>query len=150
MLQRWDPKKSPPKQDFDRKVAEADVYLQLLIEQIKLIEDKRNAAEDEETQNKYSAVLSQANAMLNSVKHTIVQLQIAKVLYHFIVYLVSYYNCDFALNDVFRIQRYLLTEYTEDHRILYTSHLRFLMVRFLIHYNIPRLRGHHLRLIIVL
>ncbi|XP_011690301.1 PREDICTED: oxysterol-binding protein-related protein 9 [Wasmannia auropunctata] len=75
---RWDPKKSPPKQDFDRKVAEADVYLQLLIEQIKLIEGKRNEAEDEEKQNKYSAVLSQANAMLNSVKHTIVQLQIAK------------------------------------------------------------------------
>lgn len=75
---RWDPKKSPPKQDFDRKVAEADVYLQLLIEQIKLIEGKRNAAEDEEKQKKYSAILSQANAMLNSVKHTIVQLQIAK------------------------------------------------------------------------
>ncbi|XP_012533366.1 oxysterol-binding protein-related protein 9 [Monomorium pharaonis] len=75
---RWDPKKSPPKQDFDRKVAEADVYLQLLIDQIKLIEDKKNAAEDEEKQNKYSAILSQANAMLNSVKHTIVQLQIAK------------------------------------------------------------------------
>ncbi|KAL6265329.1 hypothetical protein P5V15_002130 [Pogonomyrmex californicus] len=75
---RWDPKKSPPKQDFDRKVAEADVYLQLLIDQIKLIEGKRNAVEDEENQKKYSAVLSQANAMLNSVKHTIVQLQIAK------------------------------------------------------------------------
>ncbi|KAG5333063.1 OSBL9 protein, partial [Acromyrmex heyeri] len=75
---RWDPKKSPPKHDFDRKVAEADVYLQLLIEQIKLIEGKRNAAEDEEKQKKYSDILSQANAMLNSVKHTIVQLQIAK------------------------------------------------------------------------
>ncbi|XP_071641148.1 oxysterol-binding protein-related protein 9 isoform X2 [Temnothorax longispinosus] len=75
---RWDPKKSPPKQDFDRKVAEADVYLQLLIDQIKLIEGKRDAAEDEEKQKTYSAILSQANAMLNSVKHTIVQLQIAK------------------------------------------------------------------------
>lgn len=75
---RWDPKKSPPKQDFDRKVAEADVYLQLLIDQIKLIEDKQNAAENEEKQEKYSTVLSQANAMLNSIKHTIVQLQIAK------------------------------------------------------------------------
>ncbi|KMQ92439.1 oxysterol-binding protein 9 [Lasius niger] len=75
---RWDPKKSPPKQDFDRKVAEADVYLQLLIEQIKLIEDKKDAAENEEMQEKYSTVLSQANAMLNSIKHTIVQLQIAK------------------------------------------------------------------------
>ncbi|XP_076641611.1 oxysterol-binding protein-related protein 9 [Halictus rubicundus] len=77
---RWDPKKSPPKQDFDRKVAEADAYLQLLIDQIKVIETKqRNAAtEDEEKQEKYTAILTQANAMLNSVKHTIVQLQIAK------------------------------------------------------------------------
>ncbi|XP_050459931.1 oxysterol-binding protein-related protein 9 isoform X2 [Cataglyphis hispanica] len=75
---RWDPKKSPPKHDFDRKVAEADVYLQLLIDQIKLIEDKQNAAENEEKQEKYSTILAQANAMLNSVKHTIVQLQIAK------------------------------------------------------------------------
>ncbi|XP_032673207.1 oxysterol-binding protein-related protein 9 [Odontomachus brunneus] len=76
---RWDPKKSLPKQDFDRKVAEADAYLQLLIEQIKLIENKKSAVEeDEEKQKKYSAVLLQANAMLNSVKHTIVQLQIAK------------------------------------------------------------------------
>ncbi|XP_033341941.1 oxysterol-binding protein-related protein 9 isoform X2 [Megalopta genalis] len=78
---RWDPKKSPPKQDFDRKVAEADAYLQLLIDQIKVIETKqRNAidTEDEEKQEKYTAILTQANAMLNSVKHTIVQLQIAK------------------------------------------------------------------------
>ncbi|KAL0118802.1 hypothetical protein PUN28_009458 [Cardiocondyla obscurior] len=75
---RWDPKKSPPKHDFDRKVAEADVYLQLLIEQIKLIEGKKTAAEEEEKQKTYTAILLQANAMLNSVKHTIVQLQIAK------------------------------------------------------------------------
>ncbi|XP_076276148.1 oxysterol-binding protein-related protein 9 isoform X4 [Lasioglossum baleicum] len=77
---RWDPKKSPPKQDFNRKVAEADAYLQLLIDQIKVIETKqRNATtEDEEKQEKYTAILTQANAMLNSVKHTIVQLQIAK------------------------------------------------------------------------
>ncbi|KAK2585482.1 hypothetical protein KPH14_010138 [Odynerus spinipes] len=77
---RWDPKKSPPKQDFNRKVAEADAYLQLLIDQIKLIETKQNSveSEDEEKQQRYAAVLTQANAMLNSVKHTIVQLQIAK------------------------------------------------------------------------
>lgn len=87
MSQRWDPKKSLPKHDFDRKVAEADAYLQLLIEQIKLIEGKKNAAdEDEEKQKKYSAILLQANAMLNSVKHTIVQLQIAKVFRYLVFY----------------------------------------------------------------
>lgn len=80
-LQRWDPKKSPPKQDFNRKVAEADAYLQLLIDQIKLIEDKqKDLKEDEEDKKqKYGEILTQANAVLNSVKHTIVQLQIAKV-----------------------------------------------------------------------
>lgn len=62
-------------------MAEADAYLQLLIDQIKLIETKQSsvAVEDEEKQEKYAAILTQANAMLNSVKHTIVQLQIAKV-----------------------------------------------------------------------
>ncbi|XP_066586974.1 oxysterol-binding protein-related protein 9 isoform X2 [Prorops nasuta] len=77
---RWDPKKAPPKQDFDRKVAEADAYLQLLIDQIKLLEGKQKdvANVDEEKHQVYSTILAQANAMLNSVKHTIVQLQIAK------------------------------------------------------------------------
>ena len=83
MFQRWDPNKSPPKQDFDRKVAEADAYLQLLIDQIKLIEQKQQAVSeaDETNQERYAEILKQANAMLNSVKHTIVQLQIAKVFF---------------------------------------------------------------------
>lgn len=53
----------------------------MLIDQIKLIETRQRsvAVEDEEKQQKYSTILTQANAMLNSVKHTIVQLQIAKV-----------------------------------------------------------------------
>ncbi|KAK0168763.1 hypothetical protein PV327_002533 [Microctonus hyperodae] len=77
---RWDPKKSLPKHDFDRKVAEADAYLQLLIDQIKLLENKQcNLRDDEEERKeKYSTILIQASTVLNSVKHTIVQLQIAK------------------------------------------------------------------------
>ncbi|KAK0096804.1 hypothetical protein PV326_004354 [Microctonus aethiopoides] len=77
---RWDPKKSLPKHDFDRKVAEADAFLQLLIDQIKLLENKQcNLGDDEEEQKeKYSTILIQASTVLNSVKHTIVQLQIAK------------------------------------------------------------------------
>lgn len=55
------------------------MYLQLLIDQIRLIESKRDAVEDEDRRDEYTAVLSRANAMLNSIKHTIVQLQIAKV-----------------------------------------------------------------------
>lgn len=134
MLQRWDPKKSPPKHDFDRKVAEADVYLQLLIDQIKLIEDKQNAAENEEKQEKYSTILSQANAMLNSVKHTIVQLQIAKVVIISIYYLlfVVIIFIIYGLTNIFRTQQYLLMGYIEDHQILCMSHLNFLMVRIFI------------------
>ncbi|XP_032454635.1 oxysterol-binding protein-related protein 9 isoform X1 [Nasonia vitripennis] len=77
---RWDPRKPPPKHDFDRKVAEADAYLQLLIDQIKLIEQKQKDLGDdnEEKKQRYTEILRQANSMLNSVKHAIVQLQIAK------------------------------------------------------------------------
>ncbi|XP_014216162.1 oxysterol-binding protein-related protein 9 isoform X2 [Copidosoma floridanum] len=89
----WDPRKPPPKQDFDRKVAEADVYLQLLIDQIKKIEQRQRdleemQQEEEEEQSaesdantksqRFASILRQANAMLNSVKHAIVHLQIAK------------------------------------------------------------------------
>lgn len=74
-------RKPPPKHDFDRKVAEADAYLQLLIDQIKVIEQRRESLgdEDEEKRLRYEDILTQANVMLNSVKHAIVQLQIAKV-----------------------------------------------------------------------
>ncbi|XP_011493953.1 PREDICTED: oxysterol-binding protein-related protein 9 [Ceratosolen solmsi marchali] len=77
---RWNPRKPPPKQDFDRKVAEADAYLQLLIDQIKFIEQKQKSFENDNDDKtmRYTQILSPANAMLNSVKHAIVQLQIAK------------------------------------------------------------------------
>ncbi|XP_033221784.1 oxysterol-binding protein-related protein 9 isoform X1 [Belonocnema kinseyi] len=74
---RWDPNKSPPKKNFDQKVAEADAYLQLLIDQIKLIEQKQQTVSEGDEANE-EEILKAANAMLNSVKHTIVQLQIAK------------------------------------------------------------------------
>ncbi|XP_014296046.1 oxysterol-binding protein-related protein 9 isoform X2 [Microplitis demolitor] len=76
---RWDPKSSLSKHDFDRKVAEADAFLQLLIDQIALIEGKLNTEnEKDDKEQKYAAILVNANAVLNSIKHTIVQLQIAK------------------------------------------------------------------------
>lgn len=86
LFKRWDPNKLLPKQDFDRKVAEADAYLQLLIDQIKLIEQKQQSVPegDETNEQRYEEILKQANAMLNSVKHMIVQLQIAKVFFFLI------------------------------------------------------------------
>lgn len=76
----------------------------MLIDQIKLIETKQRAiaTEEEDKQEKYTAVLAQANAMLNSVKHTIVQLQIAKVNRN-LMYLVLV--C--IIYNIFRIQQYL-------------------------------------------
>ncbi|RXM28812.1 Oxysterol-binding protein-related protein 9 [Acipenser ruthenus] len=58
----------PSVQDFDKKLAEADAYLQILIDQLKLFDEKiRNCKEDE-----------QRRGMVESVKHCIVLLQIAK------------------------------------------------------------------------
>lgn len=88
----------------------------MLIDQIKLIEGKQRsvAVEDEEKQQKYAAILTQANAMLNSVKHTIVQLQIAKVntydvKYIYVLILKIYISNIISYNkyNIFRIQLYL-------------------------------------------
>ncbi|MGH0154320.1 UNVERIFIED_CONTAM: hypothetical protein FKN15_026779 [Acipenser sinensis] len=58
----------PSVQDFDKKLAEADAYLQILIDQLKLFDEKiGNCKEDE-----------QRRGMVESVKHCIVLLQIAK------------------------------------------------------------------------
>eukprot|EP00074_Homo_sapiens_P081568 XP_016855707.1 oxysterol-binding protein-related protein 9 isoform X5 [Homo sapiens] len=58
----------PSVQDFDKKLTEADAYLQILIEQLKLFDDKlQNCKEDE-----------QRKSMVESIKHCIVLLQIAK------------------------------------------------------------------------
>ncbi|XP_074104277.1 oxysterol-binding protein-related protein 9 isoform X3 [Cotesia typhae] len=80
---RWDPKSSLSKHDFDRKVSEADAFLQLLIDQIVLIEKKESqpnngTEKDNNKEEKYGVILVHANSVLNSIKHTIVQLQIAK------------------------------------------------------------------------
>nr|XP_055204593.1 oxysterol-binding protein-related protein 9 isoform X9 [Gorilla gorilla gorilla] len=63
----------PSVQDFDKKLTEADAYLQILIEQLKLFDDKlQNCKEDE--QRKVTSITS----MVESIKHCIVLLQIAK------------------------------------------------------------------------
>ncbi|KAH0551329.1 hypothetical protein KQX54_001354 [Cotesia glomerata] len=73
-------KSSLSKHDFDRKVSEADAFLQLLIDQIVLIEGQpsNETEKDNNKQEKYGVILVHANSVLNSIKHTIVQLQIAK------------------------------------------------------------------------
>lgn len=64
---------------FDRKVLEADTYLQMIIDQAAKIEQKINSAEESEEKEKYDKLKEQTNAMLDHIKHSIVLLQIAKV-----------------------------------------------------------------------
>lgn len=63
---------------FDKKVSEADVYLQLLIEQASKIEHRISDIPEPDTKSKSFEIQCQANAMLENIKHSIVLLQIAK------------------------------------------------------------------------
>lgn len=65
---------------FDRKVMEADTYLQMIIDQATKIEQQIETMEDAEEKEKYEELKDQTNAMLDNIKHSIVLLQIAKVL----------------------------------------------------------------------
>uniref|UniRef100_A0A8C1SQF0 Oxysterol-binding protein n=1 Tax=Cyprinus carpio TaxID=7962 RepID=A0A8C1SQF0_CYPCA len=58
----------PSVQDFDKKLAEADAYLQILIDQLKLFDEKIKDCKEDESRR----------SMVESIKHCIVLLQIAK------------------------------------------------------------------------
>ncbi|XP_063700660.1 oxysterol-binding protein-related protein 9 [Culicoides brevitarsis] len=60
---------------FDKKVSEADAYLQLMIEQVLKIEEKFKALENADQNH---IVRNLGNNMLENIKHSIVLLQIAK------------------------------------------------------------------------
>ena len=64
---------------FDKKVTEADMYLQMVIDQKDKIEQRIKEIEDEEERGKYEGLKEQINDMLDHIKHSIVLLQIAKV-----------------------------------------------------------------------
>lgn len=63
-------------------MTEADAYLQLLIDQVHVIDDKMELLEKTEDKEKCDEIRTQANAMLENVKHSIVLLQIAKNTVH--------------------------------------------------------------------
>ncbi|CAO1403299.1 unnamed protein product [Diamesa serratosioi] len=63
---------------FDKKVSEADIYLQLIIDQTTKLEEKISSLEDAEEREKYKALQEHTNQMLENIKHSIVLLQIAK------------------------------------------------------------------------
>ncbi|GFN95200.1 oxysterol-binding protein [Plakobranchus ocellatus] len=64
--------------DFERKLMETDAYLQLLIDQNTALEKKIEECPDEGDKEKYSVIKVTADAMIEAIKHSIVQLQISK------------------------------------------------------------------------
>ncbi|XP_056388230.1 oxysterol-binding protein-related protein 9 isoform X4 [Hyla sarda] len=68
----------PSIQDFDKKLAESDAYLQILIDQIKVFDDKIQNCKDDEQRKKIENLKDTTCSMVESIKHCIVLLQIAK------------------------------------------------------------------------
>ncbi|KAK1163962.1 oxysterol-binding protein-related protein 9 isoform X1 [Acipenser oxyrinchus oxyrinchus] len=68
----------PSVQDFDKKLAEADAYLQILIDQLKLFDEKIGNCKEDEQRTKIENLKETTCGMVESVKHCIVLLQIAK------------------------------------------------------------------------
>ncbi|XP_076860013.1 oxysterol-binding protein-related protein 9 isoform X4 [Brachyhypopomus gauderio] len=68
----------PSVQDFDKKLAEADAYLQILIDQLKLFDEKIKDCKDDESRKKIENLKETTCSMVESIKHCIVLLQIAK------------------------------------------------------------------------
>ncbi|KAF2360932.1 Pleckstrin domain [Trinorchestia longiramus] len=66
----------PTMADFDKKLTESDGYLQLLIDQARQLEHQQPS--DEEDTRRCLLVLGRLNTLLETVKHAIVLLQIAK------------------------------------------------------------------------
>ncbi|XP_064189368.1 oxysterol-binding protein-related protein 9 isoform X5 [Anguilla rostrata] len=68
----------PSVQDFDKKLAEADAYLQILIDQLKLFDEKLKDCKEDESRRKIENLKETTCSMVESIKHCIVLLQIAK------------------------------------------------------------------------
>ncbi|KAK5907790.1 hypothetical protein CesoFtcFv8_005603 [Champsocephalus esox] len=68
----------PSVQDFDKKLSEADAYLQILIDQLKLFDEKIKDSKEDESRRKIENLKETTCSMVESIKHCIVLLQIAK------------------------------------------------------------------------
>ncbi|KAM8888693.1 oxysterol-binding protein-related protein 9 isoform X4 [Synchiropus splendidus] len=68
----------PSVQDFDRRLAEADAYLQILIDQLKLFDEKIKDSKEDESRRTIENLKETTCSMVESIKHCIVLLQIAK------------------------------------------------------------------------
>nr|XP_022314763.1 oxysterol-binding protein-related protein 9-like isoform X2 [Crassostrea virginica] len=64
--------------DFDRKLAETDSYLQIMLNQVQGLEARIEACEDLAAKERYNVIKVTAEAMIEAIKHSIVMLQISK------------------------------------------------------------------------
>uniref|UniRef100_A0A8D0GZV7 Uncharacterized protein n=1 Tax=Sphenodon punctatus TaxID=8508 RepID=A0A8D0GZV7_SPHPU len=60
----------PSVQDFDKKLTEADAYLQILIDQLKLFDEKLQNCKDDEQRKKIKNLKETTNNMVESIKHS--------------------------------------------------------------------------------
>lgn len=71
--------KAPTIEEFNKKLTETDSYLQILINQFQKIDQKISNAPLDIEKAQLSTLKDQSAYLLDSIKHTIVLLQIAKV-----------------------------------------------------------------------
>ncbi|CAG9563748.1 unnamed protein product [Danaus chrysippus] len=64
--------------DLERRIAEADAYLQIMIELVSKMNARVSDLQDPQEKTKGQVILDHSNAMLDNIKHSIVLLQIAK------------------------------------------------------------------------
>lgn len=79
--ERWSRSMPAPRHrhgDLERRIAEADAYLQIMIELVNKMSTRVSELGDPHEKNKGQLILDHSNAMLDNIKHSIVLLQIAK------------------------------------------------------------------------
>ncbi|XP_023939762.1 oxysterol-binding protein-related protein 9 [Bicyclus anynana] len=64
--------------DLERRISEADAYLQIMIELVAKMTTRVSELAEPQDKNKGQVILDHSNAMLDNIKHSIVLLQIAK------------------------------------------------------------------------
>ncbi|XP_034835638.1 oxysterol-binding protein-related protein 9 [Maniola hyperantus] len=64
--------------DLERRISEADAYLQIMIELVSKMTTRVSELAEPQDKNKGQVILDHSNAMLDNIKHSIVLLQIAK------------------------------------------------------------------------
>jgi len=83
----------PTLNEFEKKLAETDSYLQILIDQTKVLDKKISNVNKEEDEKKLVDIKAQLLTLLDGVKHTIILLQIAKVNVNFVLNVFALLYC---------------------------------------------------------